>query len=399
MKKIYLLLSLLAYFVLPLRANQLDIGEDVDFEYRYIRRDTTVLSSEFRQRIKFYLTGYMQNNIEVGLKLQSAGIMNSTNTFVLFEGAKIQNLDPFFENAYIKINKYYGYPVSISIGKLPINWVEGVLVSDNQIGLPAVMVEVDAPFGVKVEGYHCRARNDLLDISGIKGYGIRSIKNFGFRSVELDYTIEDYESTKPVKRTIYGGMLTRNMHKGLEYSFFAYKMKGEKGGEKFDGHAMGAYGKFEGVVDPIGKGGAWIRYILGSGDQDDDEKGFLPILSSIESSMIGDYYGRYREYRRLEDGTLSNISLSHSIANVSILRNALYATVKDDISVFMIRSTYKKHQPEKPLGGALTLGLLYKYDFIECEVRYTQFTPEAEYNYYEGDRPTKIYTVGVNARF
>jgi hypothetical protein len=131
----------------------------------------------------------------------------------------------------------------------------------------------------------------------------------------------------------------------------------------------------------------------------DDEKGFLPILSNIEASMIGDYYGRNREFRMVDGSVSDTLSLSHSIANLSILRNALYATVRDDISVFMIRSTYKKHLPEKPLGGALTLGCLYKYDFIECEFRYTQFTPEPAYDAYESDRPTKFYTASISARF
>lgn len=398
-KKILTILTLLACIISPLIADQLDIGEDINFEYRYIRRDNLEIANEYRQRIKLYLKGYLRNNIEVGAKLQSSGVMNSTSTFVVYEGAKIQNLNPFFENAYIKINKYYGYPVSIAIGKLPINWGEGVLVNDNQIGIPAIMVEWDAPFKFKVEGYHCRARNELLDIASIKGYGLKTIRDFGIRSIELDYTIEDYISTQEVKRVIYGGSFKRNMYKGLEYNLFGYKMKGEKGGTPFDGYALGAYGKFEGVVDPIGKGGAWIRYILGSGDLEDDERGFLPILSVIESNMIGDYYGRNREFRMV-DGTVSDtVSLAHSIANLSVLRNALYATVRDDISVFMIRSTYKKHLPSEPLGGALTLGFLYKYDFIECEFRYTQFTPEPAYDFYEGDRPTKFYTTSISARF
>ncbi len=381
------------------RGAQLDIGEDINFEYRYLKRADVVLDSEFRQRIKFYLKGHLRNNIEIGAQIQSSGIMNSTDDFVICEGAQIQNLDPFFEHAYIKINKYYGYPVSISLGKLPLNWMDGILINDNQLGLPAILVEVDAPYEIRVEAFHVRTRDNLLDISGIKGSGLRAIKEFGFRKIELDYTKEDYVSSEKVKRVIYGGNFTRNMTKGLEYSIFGFKMKGEKAGEKFDGYAIGAYGKFEGVVDPIGKGGAWIRYILGSGDPSDDERGFLPVLSSIESGMIGDYYGRYREFR-LVDGNVSNsITLSHSIANLSIFRNALYATVRDDISVFMIRSTYKTHFTDQPLGGSLTLGALYKYEFIEFEFRWTTFTPEDIYDFYPSDRPSKIYSVSVNARF
>ena len=250
-----------------------------------------------------------------------------------------------------------------------------------------------------MEAFHSRSRNNILDISGIRGYGLRSIRDFGFRRIEIDYTYESYESSSKVKRSIYGGVFTRNMHKGLEYSAFGYKMKGKKGSEKFDGYALGIYGKFEGVIDPIGKGGAWIRYILGSGDELDDESGFLPVLSSVESDILGEFYARNREFRYI-DGTLSSsISMNHSIANLSILRNALYATVRDDISVFMIRSTFKKHQPSVPLGGSLTLGVIYNYRFIQFQAAYTNFKPETAYDAYIGDKATKFYTLGLSSRF
>lgn len=407
--KILALLILSALLFLCLSRNshaaQLDIGEDIDFEYRFMKRKRQLQSSEFRQRIKFYLTGYLKDNIQIGAQLQSSGIMNSTAAFAVFEGAKIQNLSPFFELAYVKIDKYYDYPVSITFGKIPLKWMDGILINHNQLGLPTILIEADAPYKIKVEAFHTRTRNNLLDISGIKGYGLRTIREFGFRRIELDYTSEKYFSTKKVKRYIYGGNFTRNMHKGLEYSFFGYKMKGEKGGEKFKGFAYGILGKFEGIIDPLGKGGAWIRYMIGSGDSSkqghnrDNERGFLPILSSVDSSMIGDYYGRYREYRFVDNVRSDTITLSHSIANLSIFRQALYATVRDNIHVFMIRSTYKRHLPEQPLGGAFTLGGMYNYSFIDFEIRWTTFTSEPAYDYYSTDQPTKLYTVSLKARF
>ncbi|MBN2406117.1 MAG: hypothetical protein JXJ19_00310 [Elusimicrobia bacterium] len=404
MKKRFLLFGLLAFTpVIPIYAGQFDIGEDIDFEYRYIEREEEELASEFRQRLKLYLNGYLDDGVEIGATLQSSGIMNSTSTVVVYQGAKIENLTPFFESAYIKINRYYGYPFDISVGILPIKWVDGILVNHNQIGLPSLMLEAYAPFKVKLEAFHCRTRDALLDISDIQGYGYRAFREFGPRRLELDWTIEHYISSKIVKRYIYGAYFKQNMHRGLEYSFFGYKMKGKKGpgesGETFDGYALRAYGKFEGVVDPLGRGGAWIDYILGSGDLADDERGFLPILSSVESDMIGDYYGRFREYRLVDGRVSDKVTLSHSIANLSMLRNALYATIRNDLTVFMIRSTYKKHQPSLPIGGSLTFGGVYKYSIIDLEIRYTIFAPEDEYDVYEGVRKTRFISGEVRARF
>jgi len=386
------------FIVSPVFSAQLDIGEDIKFEYRYLERADSVLLSEYRQRIKFYLTGYLQDNIEVGAQFHSAGIMNSTAAFAVFEGAKVDNLIPYFEKAYITIHDYYGYPVDISLGKLSLKWADGVLINDNQLGLPAVLIKGTIPYDIDIEAYHTRTRDSILDISGIKGTGIRAVKEFGFRRAEIDYATESYESTAKVKRAVYGLNFTRNQHKGLEYNFFYYQMKGEKGGENFDGYALGAYGRFEGVIDPLGKGGAWIHYVLGTGDEADDEKGFLPILSSLESGFIGDFYARNREFRYV-DGEISAIDLSHTIANLSMFRNALYATIRDDVTVFMVRSTYKKHTPSEPIGGSLTFGGIYRYSFINLEIRYTAFAPESAYDRFAGDRKFKFVTAAVSAKF
>ncbi|MEA3506099.1 MAG: hypothetical protein U9R36_01175, partial [Elusimicrobiota bacterium] len=247
------------------QSDTLDIGQEINFEYRTIERGA-LEDTQFRQKIKLYMDAYLRDGIQIGGTLNSSGIMNSTEDEVLFEGNNIKNLSPFFEKAYIKINNYYGYPVSLSFGKLPLKWAEGVLVNDNERGLPAVKIGYDAPYNIKGEAYHLRARNNLLDISGIEGSGIRASRDFGPRNLEINYVLEKYENDVKVKRTVYGGTFSQDMFRGLEYSMMGFLMDGEKGGTSFDAHALGAYGKFEGVVDPIGKGGAWIRYIYGSGD-------------------------------------------------------------------------------------------------------------------------------------
>ena len=155
MKSIYRIIFIISLPVLLLindysilNSGQLDLGEDVSFDYRYITRKDTVISSEFLQRIRLYLNGYLTNGIEIGATLHSAGVMNSTETIVVYDGAQIQNLNPYFENAYIKINNYYDYPLSVSIGILSLNWGNGILVNDNYLGLPAVLAEYKAPWDI-----------------------------------------------------------------------------------------------------------------------------------------------------------------------------------------------------------------------------------------------------------
>ncbi len=399
-KKILIIIFLLVIFcnIQLVSAITLDIGNEINFEYRFEERKGAVIPSEFRQRIKFYLTGYLKDNIEVGIKLHSAGILNSTATFVIFENAKIPNLIPYFESAYIRINELHDLPLSLSIGKLSLSWLDGILLNDNQKGFPAILIEATAPHEIFVEAYHLWTRNELLGISQIKGHGVRIFRNFGVNKVSLNYTFEEYESSAKVRRTIYGGSFIRNMYRGIEYSLFGYLMRGEKGGVGFSGHAFGAYGRFEGVVEPFGRGGAWIRYIVGSGDPNDDERGFLPILSSVESEFIGYFYGQNREFR-MKDGEISDITLSNSIANLSVMRTGLYAKVLDKIDVYMIRSTFSGHYPSFPLGGSITFGASYEYNSVKFNITHTIFDPEPEYDGYISDENTRLITAEVSARF
>ena len=416
MRKLPLILStLILMTALNSGAVTLDIGNDLLFEFLQEEREGRTVSTEIRQRARFYLKGYLQDGIQIGTRIHSAGLLNSTDTHITYEGALIGNQVPYFESAYIRVKDVHGLPVSLSAGLQPIKWAEGVLINDNLLGLPSISAMGTEPYtGISGEAYHVWARDELRGISDITGYGARIFRQLGPGVLELNYTSEDYVSPAPapllddsrVTRDIFGGNYSRELESGIEYSFFGYLMRGRKAGEEFDGSAIGAYGRFEGVVEPIGRGGTWIRYILGTGDPEDDERGFMPVLSSVESRVIGDYYGRNREFMMVDGVRGDEVqteaaapTLSNKIANLSMLRYAIYATVLDDITVHMIRSTYKQHDPSVPVGGSLTFGAEYDYSLLNVALNYTVFAPEPAYDRYEGTRRTRFLTMALSARF
>ncbi|GEM_PF-3166877 len=381
-------------------AVQLDIGEDINFEYRFAERGGETVKSELRQNIKFYLTGYLRDDIEIGAKIRSAGTVNSTNTVVFYEGQKLDNLSPFFEHAYVRIHNYYDLPVSISLGIMPFKWADGVLINDRETGLPAALIEArDIYFDISADAFYSFSRDSTRNISDIEGYGFRAFRDFGIYNLELNFLHEDYFSTDSVRRNVYGGSFSRELSRGLEFSLFGFLMDGEKGDESFTADAFGANGHFQGEIDPLGSGGAWINYAVASGNLDDDEMGFSPLLAGVDSSFICEFYGGHREHMRIDGAVDESLTLSNSIANLSMLRTGLYADILDDLTVHMVRSTFKRHTPDVPIGGSITFGCVYNYSFLEFELNYTIFSPEEEYDYYTSDENTTFINTYLRARF
>ncbi len=376
-------------------ATVLDIGEDLEFEYRSSRHHSKT-SLELRHCLRLYMNAYLPNDIDIGARIQSAGILTSTQAYMLKGGDLVPNKTPFFDLAYIRLNTIHDYPVSLTMGIQPIRWLDGLLINDGGLGLGGASAKTEAPLDIWVEGYRVMASNKWRNISDIDGRGIRAYRHFDFVKVEANYLTEEYDdsSGESIKRVIYGANLTRELRQGLEFSIFRYIMDGEIEKKSFDASFLGAYGRFEGRVDPIGRGGAWIRYIVGSGDVDDERKGFMPALARTEPGITGHFYTSNRE-------TATGINLSYTAANLDLFSYGIYASPVEDVILSMTRSLYKSQDPSLPIAGALSLGASYNYDRIHIALEHTVFAPEREggHEFFEGTRSTRFMTLTVGAEF
>ncbi len=394
----YILPALLSLFAgsLSVQGAVLDIGEELELEYWSLERDSGSFTG-LRNRLRFYLTAELEDNIEIGARIQSAGIVDSTRTYVTYDGKRVQNNTPFFDLAYIKVADIHELPLSLTLGIQSLNWLDGILISDGGTGIPGALLEARAPADIGFEAYGVADRDDLRGVSHIEGRGVRVFRYFNFIKAEINYLTEKYEEgNDKVNRALYGANLTREMTRGLEFSLFRYLMEGDIGEESFNSSLTGAYGSFEGEVDPIGRGGAWIRYIVGSGDIDDERRGFMPILSNVSSEMIGSYYGRFRESGNPGD----SYDLSHTFANLDLFSYGIYASPPvDGLSLSMTRSLYKSQDPSLPIGGALSLGASYDYGRVRLELEHTVFSPEDDHQFFAGKGSKKLLTLKAEARF
>ncbi len=389
-------LSFLCYLLVPAaEAAVLDIGQDLEFEYRSLRHQNKT-TLELRHRLRLYMDAYLPNDIDIGARIQSAGILNSNEDYITTSGNKVENKTPFFDLAYIRLNSIHDYPVSLTMGIQSIRWLDGLLINDAGLGLGGASVKTKAPLDIGLEGYRVLASNRLRDISNIDGRGIRAYRYFDFVKLEANYLTEEYDDSSgdSIQRIIYGANLTRELSRGLEFSLFRYIMEGKIEQKSFDSSLIGAYGRFEGRVDPIGRGGAWIRYLVGSGNVNDERKAFMPVLSSAESGIIGHYYSSKREMS-------TGIDLSYTLANLDLFSYGLYASPVEDVVVSMTRSLYKSQDPSLPIAGALSLGASYTYDRIHIALDHTVFAPEEEggHEFFEGISNTRYMTLKVGAKF
>ncbi|MGM0568814.1 MAG: hypothetical protein ACQESB_06330 [Elusimicrobiota bacterium] len=387
-KKLPLLLSLLACFLYShAGASEVDIGEDLQFEYRFLKREDDSYS-QLRHRLRLYLKAYLDKNITIGASIQSPGIADSTQTYINYEGSKVKNKTPFFDSAYIKVDDIHDMPLSLTMGIQSLQWLDGLLISDRGMGLPGLSFRAELPYEIGVEGYRVMTEDSRREIPSIEGSGLRIMRKFGFMRAEANYLEEQYEESEEITRSIYGANLSREMHQGLEFSLFNYIMDGKIGESSFKSSLLGAYGSFEGAVEPIGKGGAWLRYILGGGDLDNEEEGFMPVLAHASADMIGHYYGRHRES-----------SLSYTAANLDLFSFGIYAYVTEDLKVSMTRGLYKSQTPSLPLGGSISFGADYTYDRINVNFKHTIFSPEEDHRFFEGKEDEKFITLNVGAKF
>ncbi len=160
----------------------------------------------YTQRLRLTIKGNFSPGVEICTKLQSIGTVASTTTWQTFDWQKQYpypntNFVPFIENAYVKIIEPKGYPFSITIGRQPLEYGTGLIISDNGAGLNALKLTIDypkIPFGInenlRTEIFTAKIAENFfnsrdLDIQGIVFNLPIKGKNYEFSYIEQnDFT-------------------------------------------------------------------------------------------------------------------------------------------------------------------------------------------------------------------
>ncbi|MBI3291871.1 MAG: putative porin, partial [Elusimicrobia bacterium] len=143
--------------LLPVRATSLNLGA----EYRI--RGNTISNPDFdtstndrrgfySHRMRLYLNSQVAPSVELGTKLQAIGVVGSTTSTVTDRlvnpaGSRYPNTEftPWIEHAYLAFRTPFNWPMSLTVGRQPIKVGDGLLLSDDDLGLTGIRAQAWLP--------------------------------------------------------------------------------------------------------------------------------------------------------------------------------------------------------------------------------------------------------------
>jgi len=121
------------------------------------------------RKIELEPKGGEMMTMDVAVTLRALGVTGSTAALQGQPFRRIANnypsadFTPFFENAYIRINHFLGYPWDATFGRQNYRLGSGLLLDDDGAGLTGITVRGDLPWwGMKAEGFVFADRDSLM---------------------------------------------------------------------------------------------------------------------------------------------------------------------------------------------------------------------------------------------
>ncbi len=388
-------------FQTPANATSLSIGADILARSVSMKeRDITIPGIQYTdQRIKAYLITDLSKDVEATVRVQSItpwGLETSTN--VLATRYPNANGTPWVQNAFVRLPNIWKGRIIVTAGRQPMQWGDGEILSDDDLGFNAVRAQIKSPFQkipfdtdfftAKVtEGL--RSAGGETDLTGaLLGFD-RDLVRWELMSLwENSNTAQPYEMgadttaivASNIKRQIMGVRFKANLKDAYMKGAY-YIQRGSISRQKTSGvpdltlggaaYMFGLGGKSN--TKYLGRFGALAEIAVGDGDDvntPEKDEAFRPSYSSRWSGLERQGYGRYFA------ATFSDAySPSNSFAPVNSTNDGLPAGTSGIQSVrFGVESTpwapvtftfdYYQYKAQKNLSGPKELGTEFDYGFI-----------------------------------
>lgn len=342
-RKLLSAVLLASVFLLPssfLLADSLKV--ETDYRMRGISypnldyENTTATDSlhYYDQRLQVSIGGNFAPGVEIGSKISAIGIVGATTNYF---NAPYPRTDftPYIENAYVKVLNIADSKLDLTVGKMPMEYGGGLIISDNGMGLNGMKLNgnYDLPipvikffrwpmfsvkyvpfqgevFTAKVSEYvHPDGDNDIFGGTAKFKLKNNSLFEFGYFE-ERDYSGTLYSQgslsipTRSILKQFYDFKIG-TYEKVAEYSFEIIKQNGQIDEANLrkitlNGLAYKASGKLIGENTKLGKVEAKAFLAINSGDDntaslDDDDESFSPSLTrrwdGFEQAGYGELFG------------------------------------------------------------------------------------------------------------
>ncbi|MCX5782030.1 MAG: hypothetical protein NT145_04925 [Elusimicrobia bacterium] len=281
---------------------------------------TNTSLSYYSQRLMISLRGNFDQNIEIGSKLTSLGIVSTTNTVFLVPYPKT-DFTPYVENAYVKFKNLGEKPVDLIIGKQSLCYGTGLIVCDNGTGFNTIRLtghcDLALPFfkstilPINAEYFTAKVQETLNLSSDADVYGgllkleiNKNLWEFGYFG-EDDFSGTQYVRGSNIYNTkaIVKRFLDLRIGKKEDISEYQIEIAKQTGyvtrtdgvAINFDGMGYLFYGKLVNEKTRLGKVAARALISYASGNDDpysfSDDKSFSPTYTKRYDGMERGGYG------------------------------------------------------------------------------------------------------------
>ncbi len=382
-----------------LHAANLSLG--ADYMLRGVattERDKTIKSSRYYdQRLQGYLTTDLSKDVEASIRIQSItpwGLEGSSTPLVTRYPQANGGL--WVQNAYARLPHIWNDRIILTVGRQPIQWGDGRILSDDELGFNAIRVQVKSPWRrlpFDVEGFTAKVKEGLSqpgdkDLHG----GMLSFDSRVFRwdlmgLWEKSDGVEAYEMgsdtttalASKIERQIYGARAITRLKdayiKGEYYIQQGNVRRSPNGAEdiKLGGSAyvVGLGGKQN--TEKLGRFGAVAEYSSATGDTPStkgEDEAFRPTYASrwsgLERSGYGQYFAAtfsdaYSPTQPFAPVDSTNTGLPPGTSGIQSIHFGLEST---PWSQWTFSLDYFQYKADKRVSGPKDLGSEFDYAFL-----------------------------------
>jgi len=332
------------------------VGEEVRIRWVPVNNGDT---SYIYQRTRFLVEGVLAEGITIGVKLQSRGFWGVDTSTVTIEGLTHRNMLPWIENAYVKVDEFFGLPLYLSLGRQALRYGDGLLVDDNASGYDAIKLSAILPWQVDCELM-------MLKPTGRKGvspdnwkeknaYGV-FLKRRWKRITPQISGLWQRDRTIGVDKNFLDCHVSGKLGKEVDYRGGITLQSGKGGGRDYKGLAYIVGGNFE-AETRFGKGIVVCEYLVGSGEIapiTGKDENFLSDYAHLSEEEYGEYYVENRNEVRNGDP-------DYAITNLKIFKLGVSAFLLPELKTGLNYFIYNSYTPKGNIGDEVDIFVKYYY--------------------------------------
>jgi len=381
-------------------------------------RDKTIDGKDYYdQRLVGYLITDLSKDVEATVRVQSInpwGLEGSTTPLASRYPNANGNL--WVQNAFVRLPNIWKDRVVLTLGRQPIVWGDGAILSDDELGFNALQAQIKSPwrrFDFDVEGFTAKINDSITgnkdtDLNGVLLGFDREIFRWEFMGLwEKNRGTQDYEmgaetSTLPTSnldRMIYGVRLRTNVKDAYlkgEYYQQAGSFERE-GGQKIklggDAYILGLGAKQN--TARFGRFGVVAEYAYSSGDKPSTpsiDESFRPDFaarwSGLERKGYGGYFAAtlsdaYSPNNPFGAASAANSGLPAGTSGLKIIKFGIESTPWSPftLSIYFYQYTASSNlSGTKDLGSEFDYGISYRYSgLVTFRASSNIFTPGDAY--------------------